>query len=223
MNKKITISVVACLAIVLVACFSLVIANGVTTNSIHNCNMGTVSIDLPARPYLIFGAFDKFHTSSLGAADCIDLFVLDPDTGGIVLLAIVTDSEAYQEFYVTVFQGMFAEENIVLVEPNQLDVSTKGSDIYVELTDAVTFDMDGEAFVLPPFTLMFDSFDTPSHQTNPASYLPSGWSYTREVWRGYNAVATFMCPELGVIMGTKALGSAMFNTVDTFIPPPPAA
>jgi hypothetical protein len=223
MNKKIlTLTSIGLLLTfcVLVASFSLVVANGSKNNSdsLHYANIGTASLMLAGHPDISFGFFDKMRWSDLGAADILDIFVIDHNTGAPILFGIITDNEDYKEFYDEVFAGVFPPA--IVVEPDEFEVWKKGTNIYVELKVPVTlYTFTGDPFELPAFSIKIDSFDQPYRETTEPSTFPSGWTWVRKTRRAYNAVTTFNC-DTWASLGYKSLGTAQFNTVDVFTPPP---
>ena len=115
------------------------------------------------------------------------------------------------------FEGVFPPA--VVVEPEQLNVWKKGSNIYVELTVPVTlYTFIGEPFEVPAFTVKFDSVNKPYRITSDPVTFPSGWTWTRITRRGYPAIASFDCPTWEI--SEDFLGTTEFNSLDIFSPPP---
>jgi len=202
------------LFIVLMANSSLVLAvrgPKSKTASLHYSNIGTAGINgIEGQPNLGFGFFDKQEKSTQGAGDCLDIF--GPD-----FIGIVTDSETYKEFYDDVWKFIFPPA--ILVDEDELEVWKKGSDIYVELTVTVSFPTMGDPFELPPFSMKIESVGEPYKAEIPTTGpFPSGWTWSRITQRGYDAIVTFDCPTWGV--SDTFLGTAEFNSLDTFSPPP---
>jgi hypothetical protein len=210
------------LFIVLMANSSLVLAARgpkSKTASLNYANIGAAGIEgIVGQPNLGFGFFDKLKKSTQGAGDCLDIFASDPVTGDSVFVGIVTDSITYKDFYDDVWFLIFPEA--ILVEDDELEIWTKGSDIYVELSVTVSIPTTGDPYELPPFSMKIDSANEPYKAEIPtAGPFPSGWTWARITQRGYDAIVTFDCPTWGVSQGTF-LGTTEFNSLDTFTPPP---
>lgn len=187
--------------------------------SLHYADIGTAAIEgIEGQSNLGFGLFDKFKRSSLGAADCIDIFGTDPETGAYVVLGIATDSENYKNFYDEIFAGLFPPAT--LLEEDELEVWKHGTDIYVELTVPLNcFDLTNPTvpYVIPPFSMKIDSANKPYKVEVPLTIFPSGWTWSRITQRGYDASVTFDCPTWGV--SDNFLGTTQFNSLDIFSPP----
>ena len=221
MNKKVTLSGIILICCIVVAGLSLGFADSPNPNSRQPANIATTTLELLTQPMIIMGFLDKLKTSDLGAADCFDIYVLD-DTATPILMGVITDNHDYKEFYDEVWPPIFLEENIIEVGEDDFNIWKEDTDIYAELKVPVTFNEGGpNEFVLPPFTIKFNSIDQPSKTSTAAGPFPSGWSYTRDTRKAYDAISTFYCPTWRVSLGYKSLGETQFNTVDTFIPPSP--
>ena len=170
-------------------------------------------------PVLMFGCFDKKEPSGPGVADCMDIFGINPATGDIIAVGLATDSANYQSFYRVAFAGFFPPAQ--LLEEDQLEVGKHGTDIYVEVTVPLTlFNIADPTspYVIPPFTMKFDSTGHP-YKVPPEPYIfPSGWTFARITQRGYDATVTLNCPGWGVSGGIFT-GTTTFNALDIFTPP----
>jgi hypothetical protein len=206
---------------IVVAGLSLGFADSPNPNSRQPANIASTTLELRTQPMIIMGFLDKLKTSDLGASDCFDIWVLNDDAE-VIVMGIITDNQDYKDFYDDVWYLIFPEDNIIKVEEDDFNIWNEDTDIYAELKVPVTFNEGGpNEFVLPPFTIKFNSIDQPSKTSTAAGPFPSGWSYTRDTRKAYDAISTFYCQEWGVSLGFKSLGETQFNTVDTFIPPSP--
>jgi hypothetical protein len=210
--------------IVLMANFGLVFAirgPKSKTASLNYANIGTTAIpsDSPGK-LLLFGFFDKMKKSTQGAADCLDILLLDLTTTppSYSTVGLATDSETYEEFYAEIWGGAFPPA--ALVDEDVLEICKKGSDIYVEVTETILIPLDGGGtYELPPLSIKIESEGIPYRaEMPPGAPTPSGWTFSRITQRGYSATVTFDCSTWWVEPQTFE-GTAEFNSLDTFTPP----
>ena len=195
--------------------FNLVQAKGPknTPAIMHSANIAIIEFDIGDLT-IGFGLFDKMKSADLGEADCFDFFVFDNVIEDYVMAGVVTDSEDYQEFYDEVFAGLFPPA--VIVDPEVLNVWKQGSYMYAELTEPVTI-IPG-VYVVPAFTATLNSVDKPYHESADPMPLPTGWTFSRIIRRGYTAIVTFDCADWG-FESAELIGETQFNSLDIFMPP----
>ena len=117
------------------------------------------------------------------------------------------------------FAGFFPPAQ--LLEEDQLEVRKHGTDIYVEVTVPLTLlnlNNPASPYVIPPFTMKFDSTGHPYKEVSDPFTFPSGWTFTRITQRGYAATVTLDCPGWEVSGGIFP-ATTTFNALDIFTPP----
>jgi hypothetical protein len=127
---------------------------------------------------------------------------------GFVPVAIFTTSPARATFAPTIWVGLPAASNVILVNSWDIQVFRIGKIVIVwwavPIEGTITGDVPGtlipwsaalgvSSFDLPPGSLILNGYGTATTSTTVAGPLPSGWTIT-SVSTVYNAHGTFLCP-----------------------------
>jgi sugar-specific transcriptional regulator TrmB len=133
--------------------------------------------------------FDK--QCKLGEADVLSVGLLLKTLQGetFVPVAIVTDgSSEVINFNKEQFAGTFAEENQISVEPEELQVWSKGKTMFAGWT--IPIPLLGSKYVLEPGCIIYEAFGDEIQGTYSLP-LPSGYLLGFEVY-GFQAFSTFV-------------------------------
>jgi sugar-specific transcriptional regulator TrmB len=139
---------------------------------------------------ILVSHFDE-QCKLVGGMDHLSVELLLKSRDGEVWVPVAQVTDGGQEvlnFNKVEFAGFFAGENLISVEPEEIQVWSKGKTLFAGWT--IPIPLLASKYVLEPGCIIFEAFGDEIHSTNPLP-LPSGYLLGFEV-DGFQAFTTFV-------------------------------